>query len=56
MKIIAWCIDPNDIKNKNTVEYPHPSGIQKSEILITDTQNGIQNDDTSSTPIKTTHS
>ena len=38
MKVHAWCIDPNDIENKNTIKYLYPTGIKKCELLIIDTQ------------------
>ena len=38
MKVLAWYMDLNDIKNKNTVKYPYPNEIGKCEILIIDTE------------------
>ena len=37
MKILAWCIDLNGIRNTNIVKYPYAIGIKKCEILIIDT-------------------
>lgn len=37
MKVLAWSIDLNGIKNKDIVKYPYPIGIKKnmkSSLLI----------------------
>jgi hypothetical protein len=36
MKILAWYINPNGIRNKNTVKSPYPVGIKKCKTLIID--------------------
>ena len=38
IKIFEWCIDPNGIENKNTIKYPYPTGREKCETLVLDTQ------------------
>ena len=30
MKALAWYVDPNEIENKSTIEYPYPTDIQKN--------------------------
>jgi hypothetical protein len=47
MKVLAWYIDPNGIENKNTVNYPYPTGIKKCEFNILDTPMVTKKDDTS---------
>ena len=42
------CID-----DKNTVQYPYPTGVKKCEILIEDAQMVTNKDDTSSTLVST---
>ena len=29
MKVLQWYMDPNGIKNKNTINYPYPTGVKK---------------------------
>ena len=29
MKVLGWYIDPDDIKNRNTLKYLYPNGIKK---------------------------
>ena len=36
--ILHGYIEPNHVKNKNTIKYPYPTSIKKCEILILDTQ------------------
>ena len=38
MEGLAWYINPNGIKNKNTVKYPYHVGIKNYKILIIDDQ------------------
>ena len=37
LKVFAWYVDLNGIKNKNSVKHPYPNGIEKCEILIIET-------------------
>ena len=41
------------IDDKNTVQYPYPTGVKKCEILIEDAQMVTNKDDTSSTLVST---
>ena len=37
MKVLAWYISPNSIKNKNIVKYSYLIGLKECELLIVDT-------------------
>jgi hypothetical protein len=37
MNVLAWYINPNDIKIQNTIKYPYHVDIQTCENLIIDT-------------------
>jgi hypothetical protein len=48
MKVLAWCIDPNDIGKKiyRQIPIPIPIFIKKYKVLIIDTQMVSKKDDT----------
>jgi hypothetical protein len=58
MKVLAWYLDLNAIENKNTVKFLYPTGTQKCDILVIDTQtvSNQKEDDTSPTQVLTSNS
>ena len=53
MKVLAWYIDLNDIKNKYNIRPPYPTSIKKCEFLFIETQLVSKKDNTNPTMVYT---